>query len=76
MGYSLPDADQAELQEETAVQDRNLDRIGTTVERLRVMSLELQSELETQAPQIEGMGDRVHAAHDNLNKLAKEARRV
>lgn len=58
------------------MQDRNLDRIGTTVERLRVMSLELQSELEGQAPQIEGMADRVHAAHDNLNKLAKEARRV
>jgi hypothetical protein len=58
------------------VQDRNLDRIGTTVDRLRMMSLELQSELETQAPMLDSMGDRTHAAHDNLTKLAREARRV
>ncbi len=76
LGYGLPDADKHELQQETQLQDDNLDRIGTTVENLRLMSLDLQGELESQAPQIDRLGDRAHVVHDNLSDLAKSARRI
>lgn len=76
LGYGLPHADRIEIQEETRIQDRNLDRIGTAVTTLRVMSLELQGELSAQAPQLDTLGDRVHTAHDNLGNLARSARRV
>jgi hypothetical protein len=36
----------------------------------------MQGELETQAPQIDRLGDRAHVVHDNLSNLAKTARRV
>lgn len=76
LGYGLPDDDQHELQRETELQDANIDRIGTTVENLRLMSLDLQGELESQAPQVDRLGDRTHVVHDNLTVLAKSARRV
>ena len=75
-GYGLPDADRDELQHESRLQDENLDRIGTTVENLKLMSLDIQGELESQAPQIDRLGDRAHAAHDNLTILAKSTRRI
>ena len=76
LGYGLPDSDRLELREETVIQDRNLDRIGTTVETLRIMSLELQGELSVQSPQLDNLRDRAHTAHDNLSNLSKSARRV
>jgi hypothetical protein len=76
LGYGLPDDDRDELQQETRLQDDNLDKIGTTVENLRLMSLDIQGELETQAPQIDRIGDRTHVVHDNLSTLSKSARRV
>ena len=76
LGYGLPETDQLELKQETQLQDQNIDRIGSAVDTLRVMSLELQEELEFQTPQIEGLGDRVHIAHDKLHDLSREARRV
>lgn len=76
MGYGLEEDDRIELQAETQEQDEILDRIGTTVESLRIMSLEFQNELEAQAPQIDALQDRTHATHDNLASLARAARKV
>ncbi len=76
LGYGLSDADKHEIEQETQLQDATIDRIGTTVEKLKMMTLDLQGELESQAPQIDRLGDRTHVVHDGLSSLAKSARRV
>jgi hypothetical protein len=76
LGYGLPDGDREEIQAETRRQDAYLDRIGTTVESLRIMSLDLHEELAAQDPQIEVLRDRVHNAHDNIGTLSKKARKI
>lgn len=73
LGYGLHQSYRIELREQTRIQDGNLDRIGTTVESLKVMSLELQGELSIQMPQIETLGERAHGAHDQLHDLARQA---
>lgn len=76
IGHGLPAADRDELQEQTEEQDQIIDRIGTTVDTLRIMSLELQGELESQTPIIDSLQDRALNTHDNLATLAKAARKV
>jgi len=76
IGYGLPPADAEEIQEELEKQDHYLDRIGTTVDNLRIMSLELQRELEEQAPQIDGLNDRTQTANASLSELSRAARKV
>lgn len=76
LGYGLPEAERKALQAETARQDDYLDQIGTSVETLRFMSLELGAELNTQGPQIDALVDRAHAAHDNLGSLSRAARKI
>lgn len=76
LGYGLSHADAQEVQAEAAKQDKVLDKIGTTVEGLRAMGMELQRELEEQAPQIDGLGERTQTAHENLGSLSRSARKV
>jgi hypothetical protein len=76
LGHGLPTADRAELQEQTDEQDQIIERIGTTVDTLRIMSLELQGELESQTPVIDGLQDRTLNTHNNLATLAQAARKV
>jgi hypothetical protein len=76
LGFGLPGEDRLALQRDTDAQEGYLDRIGTGVETLRVMSLELNGELRAQAPEIDALADRAHAAHDNLGSLSKAARKI
>lgn len=76
LGYGLPDEDNAVLQQETVRQDVVLDRIGTAVETLRIMSVELNNELQVQAPEIDALVERTHVAEDNLGNLSKAARKI
>jgi hypothetical protein len=61
---------------ETEKQDVLLERIGDTVDRLKVVSEALQTELDEQDPQIERMEGRVVETKYSLTELTSKARRI
>lgn len=76
LGHGLPEDDLEEIEGETQQQDRYLDRIGTTVESLKIMSLELQGELQSQEPVIESLGERTFTTQQSLRQLARRTRKI
>lgn len=76
IGYGLPSEDAREIQEETRQQDEYIERIGTAVDTLKVMSVELSTELQGHIPQIEALNDKAHTTHDSLGTLARKATKI
>lgn len=76
LGEGFDEVDRIELQGHTQQQDEYLERIGTGVENLRLMSHALCEELDEQTPAIENLGDNIHKVHDNLGDLSRQAKKI
>ncbi|KAL4432230.1 hypothetical protein ABPG77_005992 [Micractinium sp. CCAP 211/92] len=76
IGAGLPEEDRQEIQQETQQQDALLDQIGDAVQELHAMSKELHTGLAEQQPVVERLTGATAVTHDQLGKLAQEARRI